>query len=161
MNPVPMVMCALLMCAPVPPESAPPLCPTPPARPPSADAGEADGSDRCATPTPSPSATRSPEPVREALSRPVQSSTPEPAEPRPTLGAPPRDAPPSDRASAVYRTASSPGPLDTAFRVIGNVSTGVLAVLCVLMLVLRLTVGWPRFPVPYSGQRRRGHDRSR
>jgi hypothetical protein len=41
-------------------------------------------------------------------------------------------------------------------RIVGNVSTGILALLCVVVPVLRLSVGWPRFPVPYEGQRRRG-----
>ncbi|QUX31523.1 hypothetical protein KGD83_00070 [Nocardiopsis akebiae] len=56
----------------------------------------------------------------------------------------------------VYRTAAAPTPTGTALRIVGNVSTGILAVLCVVVPVLRLSVGWPRFPVPYEGQRRRG-----
>ncbi|NKZ01502.1 hypothetical protein HGB44_28075 [Nocardiopsis dassonvillei subsp. albirubida] len=56
----------------------------------------------------------------------------------------------------VYRTAAASSPIGTALRIVGNVSTGILAVLCVVVPVLRLSVGWPRFPVPYEGQRRRG-----
>ncbi|PDP88496.1 hypothetical protein CQJ94_06745 [Glycomyces fuscus] len=56
----------------------------------------------------------------------------------------------------VYRTAAAPTPTGTAFRIVGNVSTGILALLCAVVPALRLSVGWPRFPVPYEGRRRRG-----
>ncbi|MEU1718398.1 MULTISPECIES: hypothetical protein [Nocardiopsis] len=66
------------------------------------------------------------------------------------------DAPSPLSEPVVYRTAAAPTPTGTALRIVGNVSTGILVLLCVVVPVLRLSVGWPRFPVPYEGQRRRG-----
>ncbi|WP_017574014.1 hypothetical protein [Nocardiopsis halotolerans] len=54
---------------------------------------------------------------------------------------------------------AGPDPVSTASRVIGHVSTGTLVVLWAVVLALRLSIGWPRFPVPYSGRRRRGTER--
>jgi len=56
----------------------------------------------------------------------------------------------------VYYTAEAVHPAATVARAVGHTSTGVLVLLCVAVLALRLTVGWPRFPSPYLGQRRRG-----
>ncbi|WP_249352056.1 hypothetical protein [Nocardiopsis akebiae] len=93
--------------------------------------------ERCAEPSPAPA---SPEPSRPARESPRDAT----------------DAPPPVSETVVYRTAAAPTPTGTALRIVGNVSTGILAVLCVVVPVLRLSVGWPRFPVPYEGQRRRG-----
>ncbi len=95
------------------------------------------GPERCAGPSPVPA---SPEPSR-----------PERESPRDAT-----DAPSPLSEPVVYRTAAAPTPTGTALRIVGNVSTGILALLCVVVPVLRLSVGWPRFPVPYEGQRRRG-----
>ncbi len=93
--------------------------------------------ERCAEPSPAPA---SPEPSRPARKSPRDAT----------------DAPSPVSETVVYRTAAAPTTTGTALRIVGNVSTGILAVLCVVVLVLRLSVGWPRFPVPYEGQRRRG-----
>ncbi len=93
--------------------------------------------ERCAEPSPAPA---SPEPSRPSRESPRRAT----------------DAPSPVSETVVYRTAAAPTPTGTALRIVGNVSTGILAVLCVVVPVLRLSVGWPRFPVPYEGQRRRG-----
>lgn len=95
------------------------------------------GPERCAEPSPVPA---SPEPSRPARESPREAT----------------DAPSPLSEPVVYRTAAAPTPTGTALRIVGNVSTGILALLCVVVPVLRLSVGWPRFPVPYEGQRRRG-----
>ena len=51
--------------------------------------------------------------------------------------------------------AVTPEPVDTTLRVLGNVSTGLLMALGILLLSLRLSVGRPRFPTPYTGRHRR------
>ena len=53
-------------------------------------------------------------------------------------------------------TTPDPGPAETVARAVGNTSTVLLGLLGVTVLVLRLTVGWPRFPEPYLGRRRAG-----
>ncbi|MBB5493789.1 hypothetical protein [Nocardiopsis metallicus] len=42
----------------------------------------------------------------------------------------------------------------TLSRLVGTVSTTVLVLVLTTALALRLTVGWPRFPVRYQGRRR-------
>jgi hypothetical protein len=42
----------------------------------------------------------------------------------------------------------------TVSRLVGTVSTTVLILLLTTTLALRLTVGWPRFPIRYQGRRR-------
>lgn len=51
--------------------------------------------------------------------------------------------------------AVTPEPVDTTLRVLGNVSTGLLMALGILLLSLRLSVGRPRFPTPYTERHRR------
>ena len=50
-----------------------------------------------------------------------------------------------------YEDPNRPG---TVSRLVGNVSTAVLVLLLITTLALRLTTGWPRFPVRYRGRRR-------
>ncbi|USY20124.1 hypothetical protein NE857_00075 [Nocardiopsis exhalans] len=47
-----------------------------------------------------------------------------------------------------------PARLSTLSRLVGTVSTTVLILLLITALALRLTVGWPRFPIRYQGRRR-------
>ena len=134
--PVSVLMCALLLCGPLQEEDTPSPCPaseTPAPR-------TAEDPEPCATPSASPSVSPPSEAPGEAVRRSVAAPSPV-------------DEP------VAYRTAAASAPAVTAFHVIGNISTGILVLLCAVVLVLRLSVGWPRFPTPYLGQRRRGSDR--
>lgn len=162
MSPVPALVCALLLCG-APPHTTG-LTDARPAPDPgtSSLASGTDGpsaaavlvSDESApapdrpSPTPTPTSVLSPEPDATPAA---------PAEPGPT-GAPDPDssADPSRVDTPVVRyTVASPEPTTAASGVLGHVSTGLLAVLALLVLGLRLSVGWPRFPDPYLGRRRR------
>ncbi|WP_040704207.1 hypothetical protein [Nocardiopsis salina] len=148
MSPVPTLVCALLLCG-APPHATEPAAPGSQPWPASlvlADSGPGPvlvsdeyGSDRGRpSPTSEPEPEPSPSAARDAAS--------------PTPGAasePPREAAP------VVRYVTSPEPTVTASGTLGRVSTGLLAVLALLVLGLRLSVGWPRFPEPYLGRRRR------
>ncbi|NYH52566.1 hypothetical protein HNR06_002155 [Nocardiopsis arvandica] len=133
--PVSTLMCALLLCGPAQPGGGPSPC----------VAAAAAASPTAAPGDPKPCATPS------ARSRDSRPSEPPGGAARHTAAAPP----PVDGPVA-HRTAAAPGPVGTALRVVGNVSTGILLVLCVAVLAMRLPVGWPRFPTPYEGRRRRG-----
>lgn len=152
-GPAAMVMCALLLCVPVQPEGAPP-CPASPSPHTADPTGRENPGEPgpCPSPSPAPSATSSA--TSSAIPSATSSGSPF-ASPEPSRNAPQRvtDVSSADGDPVVIHQAA---PVSTASRVVGHVSTGILAVLCVVVLVMRLSVGWPRFPVPYSGQRRRG-----
>lgn len=151
---------------PVPgPEPAPDRSPTPPR-------GPAPPSSRPAPPRPSenpePSGTTGfPEgtaPSESSTSSqgtaPSESSTPEPATHRDpprataTVRAPVPPEPetaPNPVGHFAYEDPARPSPVS---RLVGTVSTTVLILLLITTLTLRLTVGWPRFPIRYRGRRR-------
>lgn len=145
MSPVPTLVCALLLCG-APPHAAESAEPGPRPRAAShalADAGsdavlvsDQHGSDRVG-----PSPTTGSEPSSSA---PGETAPPATG----TASEPPRPTP-------VVRYVASPEPTATASGTLGRVSTGLLAVLALIVLGLRLSVGWPRFPEPYLGRRRR------
>jgi len=141
--PVSVLLCALLLGG--PPQSddyAPPPCPTA-TEPASREADHAPAA--CASPSASPSA------PRPADARPAES----PSDPGPR----PAAAPSPVHEPVVRYTAEAAHPAATAARAVGHTSTAILVLLCVAVLVMRLSVGWPRFPDPYLGRRRRSHDR--
>lgn len=154
MTPVSALVCAFLLCG-TPPHATGPTD----ARPaPDAGASGADGTSAAAAPVsdegapgpdrpsaaPTPTLVLSPEPDTEPTAT---------AEPGPTRA--PDSDPSSEKLPVVRYTVASPEPTAAASGVLGHVSTGLLAVLAVLVLGLRLSVGWPRFPEPYLGRRRR------
>lgn len=170
MNPVPALMCAFFMCAAPQAEPVPSPCPSAPANgaPSAAPSGESalcppseDGS-----PPPQPSPSDRPAPSESAAldgtadpsNGPASSDTDDPGEVSASdehTGAQVTPAP----SAATHRPAAAPAAHTTAAQVLGNISTGLLLLLGVAVLVLRLSVGWPRFPTPYLGRRRRGVDR--
>ncbi|WP_241474841.1 hypothetical protein [Nocardiopsis xinjiangensis] len=160
MSPVPALVCALLLCgapphatgltgartAPDPGASVLASGAAGPSAVPAPVSDEAEpGLDRpVPTPTPTP---------RPALPPEADAASTAQADPGPTRA--PFSEPPRENTPVVRYTAASPEPTTAASGVLGHVSTGLLAVLAVLVLGLRLSVGWPRFPVPYLGRRRR------
>ena len=145
--PVPLLMCALMLCS--PPQSGesgdePAPGPVPAASAPRTASSETPGT--YAAPSTNPSASPSPGPPPEAIHRPAVAPT--------VVTPPPVHVRPMSR-----HTVASPDPAGTVSRVIGHVSCGILVLLCAVLPALRLTVGWPRFPAPYVGRRRQGRDR--
>ncbi|MDE3724537.1 hypothetical protein PWG71_24365 [Nocardiopsis sp. N85] len=134
------VMCALLLCVPPHPEPAPSICPPPSVAP---DRPHPDPA-RTACPSPRvvPVAEPGPETVRGTAERGSESAPVPPAEPT--------------TVQMVHYVSTTPAPAETVARFVGNVSTVFLFLLAATVLVLRLTVGWPRFPTPYLGRRRAG-----
>lgn len=140
--PVSVLMCALILCGPAQPEAAPSPCPSPAV--PAPHATDTGGPRPCAAPSAGPA-------VRGSAVRGL--SEPQGGGLSPVAAPSPVDEP------VVYYTAAASEPEGAAFRVIGNASTGILMVLCAAALAMRLSVGWPRFPAPYTGQRRRDSGR--
>ncbi|MBE3001847.1 hypothetical protein IDM40_24585 [Nocardiopsis sp. HNM0947] len=150
MSPVPTLVCALLLCG-APPHATGPT--EPGSQPRAAALVPADGgpdpgtvpvSDEYGSDRGRPPPTGEPEP------------DPSPSVPRSAASPTPGTASESPReATPVVRHVASPEPAATASGALGRVSTGLLAVLALLVLGLRLSVGWPRFPEPYLGRRRR------
>lgn len=164
MSPVPALVCALLLCGapphatgltgarpePEPGASSPASGAAGPSAAPVPVSDEGGpGLDRPeSTPTPTPMPVPSPEPDATSTAPAGPGSTRAPfLEP---VADPAREDTP-----VVRYTVASPEPTTAASGVLGHVSTGLLAVLAVLALGLRLSVGWPRFPAPYLGRRRR------
>lgn len=164
MSPVPALVCALLLCgapphatgltdarpAPAPGSSSLASGADGPSAPPIlvSDEGGSDLDRPAPTPRSTHTSVRPPEPDAPSTA---------PAEPGPTRAPDPEPvADPSREDTPVVRyTVASPEPTTAASGVLGHVSTGLLAVLALLVLGLRLSVGWPRFPDPYLGRRRR------
>lgn len=158
MTPVSALVCALLLCGTPPHATAPTDARPAPASGASSPVSGADGSSAAAvpvsdggapdldrpSPAPTPTLALSPEPDTEPTAT---------AEPVPT-GAPSSE-PSREEPPVVRYTVASPEPTAAASGLLGHVSTGLLAVLAFLVLGLRLSVGWPRFPEPYLGRRRR------
>lgn len=162
MTPVPVLVCALLLCG-APPHTTGLTDARPvPAPGTSSLSSGADGLSATAVPV---SDEGAPDPDRPS-SAPAPTHVPslEPevapsasAEPGPTRApGPGSSAEPSHEDIPVVRyIVASPEPTTVVPGVLGHVSTGLLAVLALLVLGLRLSVGWPRFPDPYLGRRRR------
>ena len=164
MSPVPALVCALLLCG--APPHATGLTGARTAPDPGASSLASGAAGTSAVPVPvsdegGPGLDR-PEPTPTPTTMPVPSpetdatSTAQ-AEPGPTRApfSEPTADPAREDTPVVRYTMASPEPTTAASGVLGHVSTGLLAVLAVLVLGLRLSVGWPRFPVPYLGRRRR------
>lgn len=142
--PVPLLMCALMLCSPSQSGDAPSPGPTTAASAPHTASPEAPGA--YTAPAASTFAFPSPAPPPEAVHRAAlapPTATPIPVHVRPMS----------------RHTVASPDPVDTVSRIIGHVSCGILVLLCAVLPALRLTVGWPRFPAPYVGRRRQGRGR--
>ncbi|MFJ9558102.1 hypothetical protein ACIRPH_30220 [Nocardiopsis sp. NPDC101807] len=140
--PVSVLLCALLLGAsPQSDDNAPPPCAASagPAEPAVRDGGAGDP-DPCA----SPSAGSTPSPAAGA--RPTEAS----------VGSAhrPAAAPSPVHEPVVHYTAEAAPPVTTFARAVGHTSTVVLVLLGIAVLAMRLSVGWPRFPPPYLGQRR-------
>lgn len=135
MSPVPVLVSAVLLCG--APQTAPGTPPPPPV---------------CVQTAPTVSEEAGPSDEPSSGENPSEEPTAEPRAPMDTAAVPgdERRTPP-----VVQHTAVTPEPVDTVLRVLGNVSTGLLLALGILALSLRLSVGWPRFPTPYLGRRRR------
>ncbi|GHD31751.1 hypothetical protein [Nocardiopsis kunsanensis] len=161
MSPVPALVCALLLCG-VPPHATGPTD----ARPAPEPTTFASVGGPSAVPVPVPvSGGEGPEPdLPESATAPAPGPalSPEP-DATPTTPAGPSGTPETDPAAdpsredtpVVRYTVASPQPTTTPAGVLGHISTGLLATLGLLVLGLRLSVGWPRFPDPYLGRRRR------
>ncbi|MFD3685790.1 hypothetical protein ACFWTE_13360 [Nocardiopsis sp. NPDC058631] len=146
MSPVPVsvLLCALLLGGPPQADdNAPQPCPA--ATEPASHEENDEVPAPCASPSASPSAPR-PADVRRAESSGASG-------PRTVAAPSPVDEP------VVYYTAEAAHPAATAARAVGHTSTAILVLLCVAVPAMRLSVGWPRFPTPYLGRRRRGEDR--
>lgn len=157
MSPVPALMCALLLCG-IPPHTtgltdARPvpdsgMSPLPSGADAATDVAVLVSDEEAPDDRPSPITPPTSVPSTEPDATPTV-----PAEPG-TTGAPGPE--PSHEETPVVRyTVASPEPTTAVSGVLGHVSTGLLAVLGLLILGLRLSVGWPRFPEPYLGRRRR------
>ncbi|GAA1452491.1 hypothetical protein [Nocardiopsis tropica] len=143
--PVSVLLCALLLGAPpqsddnVPPPCAASAEPADPTEPAVRDGGAGDP-DPCASPSAGPT------PSPAAGARPAEAS----------VGSARRAAaaPPPVHEPVVRYTAEAAPPATTFARAVGHTSTVVLVLLGIAVLAMRLSVGWPRFPTPYLGQRR-------